>query len=51
MKSHDMGVSRGTHGREPNMDFGQFPPGEVGGEDDRAFFNLGNVNINMESDI
>lgn len=29
-----------THGREPNMDLGQFPPGEMGGEFARFFFSL-----------
>lgn len=31
-----------THGREPNIDLGQFPPGEVGGEEDRFFLSLKN---------
>lgn len=33
-------IFEGTHGREPNMDLGQFPPGVVGGEEDRFFFSL-----------
>lgn len=33
-------IGGGTHGREPNMDLGQFPPGVVGGEEDRFFFSL-----------
>lgn len=31
-----------THGREPNIDLGQFPPGEVGGEEDKFFLSLEN---------
>lgn len=40
---HSGEIAGETHGREPNMDLGQLPPGEVGGEEDRFFFRLGNV--------